>query len=185
MSAPLDAAAFEVIMILVIGGAGQGKLSFVQKSDEKNSLGAHLTADERLRYLNLPLLDGAVDEMPRCGGVIFNHFHLFFRRHMQSEKETDIVSAQNTCADYNFMRPPALEPLSAARDRREKETNKFVSYKCVPYTIIISDEVGCGIVPIDKGERQFRERLGRCLTDIASRSDMVFRVFCGIAQRIK
>lgn len=51
--------------------------------------------------------------------------------------------------------------------------------------IIISDEVGNGIVPIDAFEREYRERTGRLLVELARNADEVVRVLCGIGQRIK
>ena len=51
--------------------------------------------------------------------------------------------------------------------------------------IIISDEIGNGIVPIDSFERDYRERTGRLLIELAKDADKVTRVFCGIGQVIK
>lgn len=54
-----------------------------------------------------------------------------------------------------------------------------------PDAVVISDEVGNGIVPLDPFEREYRERLGRMLVKIAAGADRVERVICGIGQRIK
>lgn len=51
--------------------------------------------------------------------------------------------------------------------------------------IIISDEVGNGIVPMEQGERIYRERLGRILTTVAERAGRVERVICGLGQKLK
>lgn len=51
--------------------------------------------------------------------------------------------------------------------------------------IIISNEVGCGIVPMEETQREYRERLGRCLCDIARKADKVERIISGLGQRIK
>ena len=51
--------------------------------------------------------------------------------------------------------------------------------------VIICDEVGCGIVPMDRAERLYRDVTGRVCCDIAARADMVIRVHCGIGVRIK
>lgn len=55
----------------------------------------------------------------------------------------------------------------------------------MPDVIIISDEVGCGIVPLEKGEREYRECVGRILCELAKEADTVERVHCGIGQVIK
>lgn len=54
-----------------------------------------------------------------------------------------------------------------------------------PNCIIISDEVGNGIVPVEPFEREYRERTGRILVELAKRAEGVVRVVCGIGQRIK
>ena len=54
-----------------------------------------------------------------------------------------------------------------------------------PDAVIVANEVGAGIVPIDAGERAFREAAGRALCVIAQSSDTVVRVVCGIGVCIK
>ena len=54
-----------------------------------------------------------------------------------------------------------------------------------PDCIIISDEIGNGIVPMDAFEREYRERTGRILVELAGRAEEVVRVICGIGQKIK
>jgi adenosylcobinamide kinase/adenosylcobinamide-phosphate guanylyltransferase len=51
--------------------------------------------------------------------------------------------------------------------------------------IVIMDEVGYGIVPVDRAERDYREAVGRAGQMLASEADHVYRVICGIAQCIK
>ena len=51
--------------------------------------------------------------------------------------------------------------------------------------VIISDEIGNGIVPVDAFERDYRERTGRMLITLASQADEVVRILCGIGQKIK
>ncbi len=50
--------------------------------------------------------------------------------------------------------------------------------------IIIGDEVGCGIVPVDEKLRRFREVYGRLMVRLARRASQVWRVYCGIGERI-
>ena len=44
---------------------------------------------------------------------------------------------------------------------------------------------GCGIVPMEKEERLWRENVGRLCCYLAERAERVYRVFCGIGTRIK
>lgn len=64
-----------------------------------------------------------------------------------------------------------------------EEIEIIMSHK--PDIIIICDEVGNGIVPIDKEERNYRETVGRTLCFLAERAETVERIFCGIGRRIK
>lgn len=51
--------------------------------------------------------------------------------------------------------------------------------------VIISNEVGCGIVPIDKKQRTYRNQLGELLCKIAEKAESVERITCGIAEKIR
>ncbi|MBQ9895286.1 MAG: bifunctional adenosylcobinamide kinase/adenosylcobinamide-phosphate guanylyltransferase [Ruminococcus sp.] len=51
--------------------------------------------------------------------------------------------------------------------------------------IVIMNEIGSGIIPLDREERSWREVAGRCGCIIAERSDEVIRMICGIPQMIK
>jgi len=50
--------------------------------------------------------------------------------------------------------------------------------------IIICDEVGNGVVPLSKEERDYREHVGRIICSLAQEASTVERVICGIAQRL-
>lgn len=54
-----------------------------------------------------------------------------------------------------------------------------------PRAVIIINEVGCGIIPLEKSERVYREEVGRAGCVIAAHSETVIRVFCGIPEAIK
>ena len=51
--------------------------------------------------------------------------------------------------------------------------------------VFICDEIGNGIVPMEKEEREYRERVGRLLIELAKEAENVERVLCGIGQKIK
>lgn len=51
--------------------------------------------------------------------------------------------------------------------------------------IIIMNEVGMGIVPIDRKDRDYREIVGRTGCLLASKADKVVRVCCSCGQVIK
>ncbi len=51
--------------------------------------------------------------------------------------------------------------------------------------VILYQEMGCGLVPMDAGERARREKMGRLSVELASHATAVYRVTCGVGQRIK
>lgn len=62
--------------------------------------------------------------------------------------------------------------------------NYFIE-KDLEKLVIISNELGAGIIPIEKSDRDFREINGKVNIHIASKSDEVYRMICGCATRIK
>ena len=51
--------------------------------------------------------------------------------------------------------------------------------------VMTADEIGCGIVPLDPFEREYRERAGRFCQRAAAQAQEVYRVLCGLEMRIK
>ncbi len=51
--------------------------------------------------------------------------------------------------------------------------------------LVVMDEVGSGIVPISRDEREYREAVGRTGQQLAAHAAQVYRVICGIGVRIK
>lgn len=54
-----------------------------------------------------------------------------------------------------------------------------------PQVILVSNELGYGVVPIEAFDREYRELTGRLCTRIAAKSRQVIRVICGIGTVIK
>ncbi len=54
-----------------------------------------------------------------------------------------------------------------------------------PEAVMITQEVGCGIVPAEASDRAWREALGHAACRLAEKSDTVILMNCGIAQVIK
>lgn len=51
--------------------------------------------------------------------------------------------------------------------------------------VITLAELGCGLIPIDAFEREYRETVGRISCELAKKADAVYRVCCGIPTQIK
>lgn len=116
-------------MILLIGGAGQGKLAY---------------ALEKTGYT---VDDVARDPETAKSRPIFAGLETWVRDHM----------------DEN------LEELLAAN----------------PDVIVLCDEVGCGVVPVDPAERAWREAVGRLCCGLAERASRVERIFCDLSMTLK
>ena len=54
-----------------------------------------------------------------------------------------------------------------------------------PDAVVVSDEIGLGIVPLDPFERRWREETGRALCRLAAASERVERVCCGLGVKLK
>ena len=53
------------------------------------------------------------------------------------------------------------------------------------HEIVIATEVGGGVVPMEKDQRERREAAGRLACLLAQRADTVIRVCCGLPQILK
>lgn len=51
--------------------------------------------------------------------------------------------------------------------------------------IIICDDICCGVVPLGKDMRLYRDNVGKQLQIFCRNAQSVYRVFCGIGERIK
>lgn len=54
-----------------------------------------------------------------------------------------------------------------------------------PQGVVTMAELGCGLIPADAFERDYREAVGRISCELAKHADAVYRVCCGIATRLK
>lgn len=54
-----------------------------------------------------------------------------------------------------------------------------------PECVVVTNELGYGVVPVEAFDRQYRETTGRVCTKLAAYAECVHRVVCGIGQVIK
>lgn len=123
-------------MILIIGGAYQGKTEYVRSLDINDICNG---ASENF------------DGIWKHSAV--NNFQMLIRRQLEA----------------------GLEPLEEAEKLLEKN----------PHIVIISTEIGGGIVPMERSERMWREAVGKVCCYLARKSSRVVRVICGIPTIIK
>ena len=77
--------------------------------------------------------------------------------------------------------------IQLIQNGKEKKIQEIADAFCKAYPdlIVVSNEVGYGIVPMQKEERMWREACGRACTVLAQHSEEVIRVCCGIGMKIK
>ena len=100
----------------------------------------------------------------------------FARRELGVVAWSDGTIGNENCI-YNLHR--------ALRQQPEADTALEAWLEAHPEGVVICDEVGCGVVPMDKEERAWRERVGRTCCRLAERAAAVYRVTCGLGVRLK
>ena len=150
-------------MILIFGGAYQGKRDFakehfgIETVTECAAPGAELAGAE----------DTGAEDTGAEG---------------HSGAETVLAlpdfSGDAVCGLERFARA-CTEAGLEARDLMEEQKAGWQD------KILIITDVSQGIVPMDKTTRAFREMNGRLMLYLASEAEEVWRVFCGIGKRIR
>ena len=87
--------------------------------------------------------------------------------------------SENVCDDLHLM---IREWMQSGEDLHEQVLRIIKTYADGVITVA---EVGCGLVPMDAFEREYRETVGRISCELAAQAAEVYRVTCGIAVRIK
>jgi len=75
--------------------------------------------------------------------------------------------------------------LSQGKTREDILRQVAEKKKYNPNLIIVCNEVGSGIVPMEKEERIYREEVGRICCILAKNASQVIRVVCGVGTEIK
>ncbi len=109
----------------------------------------------------------------RCGGKAYRVWDGRIPQDGSQAEETVIV---------NHLHLWVRERMEAGGDPKREIRNFLDRY---PGCVIICDEIGNGIVPVEAFERAYRERTGGILRMLAKEAEEVVRVICGIGQRIK
>lgn len=153
-------------MELYIGGFAQGKLEYVQnkKAEEAISIAMVIDCAQSDYQKTLQSIDNKiknenadVNNIANVNDiVIINHLHLWVKDLLREGMEEAAV--QSTILSWVATHPN---------------------------TILICDELGNGIVPLEKMERIWREQTGRLMIELAGQAERVERILCGLGQRLK
>lgn len=98
-----------------------------------------------------------------------------------------IIADCSVCEPKDIMTADLIisyhELIRRYTDKAEEITEELC--KNNPEAVITLNEIGCGIIPIEKREREYREAAGKSGCIIAERAKEVYRLFCGKATKIK
>lgn len=142
-------------MVLIVGGRCQGKLSFARE----------LIRREEIRLVSAVTVGETGETEEAAGANRTPDLEQAFSAGLICHLERDVRVCMEEKKD-------AMEWA----ERLIKEN---------PQAVVIADEIGCGIVPVDAFEREYRETAGRVCQRLAAESEAVYRVVCGIGNRIK
>ena len=107
---------------------------------------------------------------------------LWEKRTLERRKTKDLSTVLNRSKN-----PEACRVTARIADGR-LETDEQTILQAMqenPDAFVTADEIGCGIVPMEAFERDYRETDGRICQRIAAYSEEVHRVICGLGMRIK
>ena len=114
---------------------------------------------ERLAGKERKVMDGSREDLSEGRDCrILLHYHEFIRNYLKARPEAD-------------------------REEIRRLVRKTV--KNAPEACITMDEVGCGVVPLSREERAYREAAGEAGQELARLAEQVIRVTAGIPARIK
>lgn len=146
-------------MRLIIGGAFQGKLEYAQKTYR----------------ITEGWIDGRSCEpgaIGSCRGI--HHFHEYIKRMLEAGADS-AADRETVCFKAGDL------------TRLEQQAEQFADWLCRtnPELVVVSNELGYGIVPMEQSDRLWRETVGRICTCLAARAEEVVRVVCGLGIRLK
>ena len=176
-------------LILITGGVRSGKSTFSEKLAEK--LGKSVTFIATAQSLDEEMTERIAQH--RSGRPV--HWKTYEEPHQVESviKEvglkTEVILIDClTLLVSNFMQE--YQEKSLNQELADKITGKVEeiikeSLKCPSTVIIISNEVGLGLVPANPMGRFYRDILGKANQMIASQSDWVYLLVAGIPMQIK
>jgi adenosylcobinamide kinase / adenosylcobinamide-phosphate guanylyltransferase len=173
------------MLSLVIGGARSGKSRFAQ------SLGAHA---RRAAYIATARAEDAEmgERVARhrksrpAEWVTIEEPLAIARAVEEAAAEFDFILLDcltvwlsNFCWQYRDCRPASIE--TAAAD----ELARLAAASASSHVVLVTNEVGCGVVPESPVGRLFRDLQGWVNQDAARAADRVYHMVAGIAMTIK
>lgn len=153
-------------MELYIGGFAQGKLEYVQnkKAEEAISIAMVIDCAQSDYQKTLQSIDNKIKN---------------------ENADVNNIANVNDIVIINHLHMWVKDLLSEGMEESEVQSTILSWVATHPNTILICDELGNGIVPLEKMERIWREQTGRLMIELAKQAERVERILCGLGQRLK
>jgi len=173
---------------LITGGSRSGKSSFAQRLAEEET-GSRLflaTCPATDREMEMRILRHVRDRRQGNWDTVEEPIRLADELHRSGRYDTVLIDCLTLWV--NNLQYEALQGRRVLdEDLMREETERLLAAARVHpgQVIMVTNEVGLGIVPVNPGARQFRDLVGRCNQCVGAAADRVFLVCCGIPLQIK
>jgi|GluameStandDraft_1065615.scaffolds.fasta_scaffold69665_2 adenosyl cobinamide kinase/adenosyl cobinamide phosphate guanylyltransferase len=98
-------------------------------------------------------------------------------------QDMDFISGE-TCTPAAFAHAKAVDGLHSYIRRFMEQDNSEILQK-LNGKIVICNEIGCGVVPVEQEQELWREKTGRICCDFAKQAEIVVRVHAGLGHILK
>lgn len=170
-------------LVFILGGARSGKSRYAVKLAKKNkgktifiataiALDIEMTERIRLHKISRPHSWKVIEEPKDISGVL---------RALGKSYSTVLVD----CLGLWVLNLLMVSAKDREIEKRIKELINSILKTKVAEVIVVSNEVGEGIVPVDSLSRRFRDLLGLANQSIAEKADEVVFMQAGIPVKIK
>lgn len=101
--------------------------------------------------------------------------------------EGDIFTCNGEGIDFSYPCIDKMEEFTFAWVKAGKDPVAFFQEHKKEWkdTVLICQDIFCGVVPVDDTLRQWRQETGRLCQYLTKNADSVIRIFCGLEQRLK
>ena len=104
-----------------------------------------------------------------------------------SISEEDVFSCTGDTIDFSKRCVNRIEEFTYGCVRKGVEPKTFFQSRRELWrdSILICQDIFCGVVPMDADQREWRQATGRLCQYLAGEASQVSRIFCGLEQRLK
>lgn len=102
-------------------------------------------------------------------------------------KDSDIFTCTGEEIDFSAPCIDKIEEFTFACVKAGKEPLELFRANRALWekSVLICQDIFCGVVPIDADQREWRQATGRLCQYLTGEAEQVSRIFCGLEQRLK